>query len=138
MEKKNFNALLGVCVCVCVYVFCVCVCVCVCMCVCAHHVMGYFVEIFTVTNIYIYKSPIYTQLINMYKIGLLYCKNGQSLEEEMYNNGIFVCLSVHVYVFIVYMCMHMCMHAICIYTSVRWCVCVCLCACLLCMCVCMR
>ena len=105
--------------------FCVCVCVCVCVracvraCVCAHHVMGYFIELFAVTNIYVYKSPIYTQLNNVYKIGLLHCKNGQSLEEEMYNNGmcvcLYVCLSVRVYVFIVYVCMHMCIHAVCIY-----------------------
>ena len=32
------------------------------------------------------------QLNNMYKIGLLYCKEGQSLEEEMYNNGEYVCM----------------------------------------------
>ena len=33
----------------------------------------------------------------MYKIGLLYCKNGQSLEEEMYNNGMFICMCVCTY-----------------------------------------
>ena len=48
----------------------------------------------------------------MYKIGLLYCKNGQSLEEEMYNNGMCVslyvcmcfCVCTCVYVHAVYMC----------------------------------
>ena len=30
----------------------------------------------------------------MYKIGLLYCKEGQSLEEEMYKNGEYVCMCV--------------------------------------------
>ena len=34
------------------------------------------------------------QLNNMYKIGLLYCKDGQHLEEEMYNNGEYVCTCV--------------------------------------------
>ena len=34
------------------------------------------------------------QLNNMYKIGLLYCKEGQSLEEEMYNNDKYVCMCV--------------------------------------------
>ena len=38
----------------------------------------------------------------MYKIGLLYCKKGQSLEEEMYNNGEYVC--VYVCVCVLYMC----------------------------------
>ena len=31
----------------------------------------------------------------MYKIGLLYCKNGQALEEEMYNNGMNILYDPH-------------------------------------------
>ena len=54
----------------------------------------------------------YTQLNNMYKIGLLYCKYGQSLEKEMYNNGMCVNSSVRVYVFL---CMYMCVCACSIY-----------------------
>ena len=68
----------------------------------------------------------YTQLNNMYKIGLLYCKYGQSLEEEMYNNGMCVplyvcmcfCVCTCVHVHAVYMCLCMYTHArvhMCVY-----------------------
>jgi len=54
------------------------------------------------------------QLNNMYKIGLLYCKKGQSLEEEMYNNGEYVYTCV--YPTCVSMCV--CLVCVCLYVCI--------------------
>ena len=35
------------------------------------------------------------ELNNRYKIGVLYCKAGQTSEEEWYNNGTWVSLFIH-------------------------------------------
>ena len=124
------------CVRVCVYV-CVCVCVCVYLCTFCGLLYANFNDkyvlywlIIKITNVYIFT---YTQLNSMYKIGLLYCKYGQSLEEEMYNNGMCVplyvcmcfCVCTCVYVHAVYMCAFVCIHMhVCIYTCTCVYVCV--------------
>ena len=87
---------------------------------CIHIVCCILVKMFTITIICIYKSLIYTQLNNMYKIGLLYCKNGQSLEEEMYNNG--MCM---------FICTCVCIHYVCVYAYVHACSIYILCICVL-------
>ena len=47
------------------------------------------------------------ELSNKYKIGIIYCKEGQVTEEEIYNNGVCVCISVGVCVS-VWVCVCVC------------------------------
>ena len=35
-------------------------------------------------------NPLYFQISKTYKFGIMYCRAGQSSEEDMYNNGTFI------------------------------------------------
>jgi len=45
-----------------------------------------FVHTFFVNSL-IHVTIVSFQIFNTYKVGIMYCKAGQSTEEEMYNNG---------------------------------------------------